>query len=97
MADVPPFDPEYEGPEYQYVRVADHLAARMAAGELRPGGRLQPERELAAEYGVAYLTMRRAMEELRERGLITTVHGRGTFVRDLADDVRENPDVPEDD
>ncbi|TGN85553.1 GntR family transcriptional regulator, partial [Streptomyces griseoluteus] len=34
------------------------------------------------EYGVAYLTVRRAAQVLRERGLIVTVHGRGTFVAD---------------
>ncbi|MEU8975487.1 GntR family transcriptional regulator [Streptomyces monashensis] len=40
------------------------------------------ERDLALEYGVAYLTVRRAAQVLRERGLILTVHGRGTFVAD---------------
>jgi DNA-binding GntR family transcriptional regulator len=31
-------------------------------------------------YGVAYGTIRHATKILRERGLIKTVHGRGTFV-----------------
>jgi DNA-binding GntR family transcriptional regulator len=35
---------------------------------------------MAAEYGVSYDTIRRASALLRERGLIETVHGRGTFV-----------------
>jgi len=35
---------------------------------------------LAEHYGVAYGTVRRAIEVLRERGLITTIHGRDTFV-----------------
>jgi GntR family transcriptional regulator len=30
--------------------------------------------------GVSYGTVRRAMQVLRDRGLITTIHGRGTFV-----------------
>ncbi|WP_071654583.1 GntR family transcriptional regulator [Mangrovactinospora gilvigrisea] len=75
---VPAFDPQ--GPELVYVALADHIAARIAAGELHPGSRLPSERDLAAEYGVAYLTVRRAAVVLRERGLITTVHGKGTFV-----------------
>jgi GntR family transcriptional regulator len=75
---VPEFDPQ--GPELVYVAVADHIAARVRAGELRPGARLPAERDLAAEYGVAYMTIRRAAGLLRERGLIVTVHGRGTFV-----------------
>jgi DNA-binding GntR family transcriptional regulator len=35
---------------------------------------------MADHYGVAYLTVRRAMRELRERRLIQTVIGRGTFI-----------------
>lgn len=63
-----------------YVRVAADIAARIASGELGPGTRLRSERELAAHYGVAYGTMRRAMQHLRDQDLIVTVHGRGTFV-----------------
>jgi GntR family transcriptional regulator len=63
-----------------YMRVAADIAARIASGELKPGARLRAERDLAEYYGVSYGTVRRAMEVLRERGLITTIHGRGTFV-----------------
>jgi GntR family transcriptional regulator len=63
-----------------YLRVADDIAARIASGELGAGTRLRAERELAEYYGVAYGTVRRAMAVLRDRGLITTIHGRGTFV-----------------
>ena len=63
-----------------YVIVADDIAARTASGELPPGARLLAERELARHYGVAYGTIRRAMKELRARGLIRSVQGRGTFV-----------------
>ncbi|WP_369391201.1 GntR family transcriptional regulator [Streptomyces sp. CG1] len=62
--------------------VADHIAAHVAAGELQPGARLPAERDLATEYGVAYLTGRRAAQELRERQLIVTVQGKGTSVAD---------------
>ena len=64
-----------------YLRVADDIAARVASGELAPGARLRAERDLATHYGVSYGTVRHAMEVLRERGLIETIHGRGTFVR----------------
>jgi len=37
-------------------------------------------RRPAGYYGRSYQTVRRAMEVLRERGLIVTIHGRGTFV-----------------
>ena len=78
--DRPPIRPD--GPELVYVQVADHIAARIESGELAPGARLPAERDLATFYGVAYDTVRRANELLRERGLIITVHGRGTFVAD---------------
>ena len=63
-----------------YLRVADDIASRIASGELAPGARLRSERDLAAYYGVSYGTVRRAMQVLRDRDLITTIHGRGTFV-----------------
>ena len=60
-----------------YIRVADDIAARIASGELKPGARLRSERDLAEHYELSYGTVRRAMEVLRERGLITTIHGAG--------------------
>ena len=68
------------GASLVYVQVADHIAGRVERGELAPGSRLPPERELATFYGVSYDTIRRAMVALRGQGLIETVHGRGTFV-----------------
>jgi GntR family transcriptional regulator len=67
-----------------YLRIADDIAARIASGELAPGARLRSERDLAEHFGVAYGTVRRAMAVLRERGLIETIHGRGTFVTSQA-------------
>ena len=72
-----PVDPF--GPEYAYVQVADDIQRRIAEGEI--SAKLPSERSFAEEYGVAYTTVRRAMEILRERGLIITRHGRGTFVK----------------
>lgn len=80
VAEIPTWDPDAGGPAYVYVRMADHLAARIAAGELPPDARLPAERDLAAEYGVAIGTARRATEELRDRGLVVTLPGKGTFV-----------------
>lgn len=69
-----------DGPTPVYVQVADFVEARIDAGELAPNSRLTAERDLAAELGVAYDTVRRATALLRERGRIVTVQGRGTFV-----------------
>ena len=63
------------------MAVADHIAARIAAGELVSGARLPAERDLAAEYGVSLATGRRAVRLLRERGLVVTLPVKGTFIR----------------
>ena len=48
--------------------------------ELTLGARLAGERDLAAEYRVALGTVRRAVEELRGRGLVVTLPAKGTFI-----------------
>lgn len=72
-------------PELAYMRVAEDIASRIATGELAPGARLLSERDLATYYGVAFHTVRHAMKILREQGLIVSIHGRGTFVTELAE------------
>jgi len=64
--------------DFAYVQVADNIQVRIEAGEITH--RLPSERDLAEEYHVAYQTVRHAMKLLRERGLIITRQGRGTFV-----------------
>jgi GntR family transcriptional regulator len=46
---------------------------------------LPGELELAQQYGVARLTIRRAISELVSESRIVILRGRGTFVRDDAD------------
>lgn len=69
-----------EGGELIYQVIADHLVKRMEAGEFPPGSRLPGEVKLAAAYDVARMTISRTIRELRERGVVKTVHGKGTFV-----------------
>jgi GntR family transcriptional regulator len=64
---------------YAYLQVADDIERRVRDGEI--SRRLPSERSLAGEYEVAYSTVRHAMQVLRERGIIVTIHGRGTFVK----------------
>lgn len=76
---VPKWDPDDKTP-YVYARLADHIAARITAGDYPPGAMLPNERETVAEYGVSIDTVRRALEELRGRGLVVTYPSRGTYV-----------------
>ncbi|MGP4025682.1 aminotransferase-like domain-containing protein [Actinomadura sp. 3N407] len=64
-----------------YRRVADAVAAEIAAGRLRPGDRLPPQRAFARERGIANSTAGRVYRELAGRGLVVGEVGRGTFVR----------------
>jgi DNA-binding FadR family transcriptional regulator len=63
---------------------ADHaLRTAILGGELAPGERLPPERELATTLGVSRLTLRAALATLVADGLVSVHHGRGYEVRDF--------------
>lgn len=64
-----------------FHRIADAVAADIAAGRLRPGERLPPQRRFARERGIAGSTAARVYGELVRRGLAVGEVGRGTFVR----------------
>ena len=67
-------------PQYEYVKVADLVAADIASGKLRSGAALPGERAMTELYGVSIGTVRRALTELRERGLVATLPAKGTYV-----------------
>lgn len=71
---------DHEGMTPVYQQVADLLAARIERGELQPNRPIPSEVTLMQEFGIARGTVRHAVSLLRERGLVATVHGRGTFV-----------------
>lgn len=66
--------------EYAYVRVANAIEADVRSGKLPDGARLPNERDLGAQYEVAAGTARRAVRELKERGLVKVLPGLGTFI-----------------
>jgi DNA-binding transcriptional MocR family regulator len=65
-------------------QVVDRFAAAIDAGELEPGEKLPPTRELAELVGVNHLTAARVYRRLAELGYVSAKVGRGTFVRTLA-------------
>ncbi|MFT3875821.1 MAG: GntR family transcriptional regulator [Propioniciclava sp.] len=62
----------------KYVAVRDILVRRVRAAA--PGDQLPTEPELCAEFGVSRITVRRAVEDLIDEGLLVRQQGRGTFV-----------------
>src|SRR4051812_11806013 len=63
-----------------YVKLADELAADIAAGRLKAGDRLPPQRTFAYERKIAVSTASRVYAELLRRGLTVGEVGRGTFI-----------------
>jgi GntR family transcriptional regulator len=61
-------------------QLADEISARIADGAYPLGSALPTVDELASEYALSRVTVRRALTELRKRKLITTRHGRGSAV-----------------
>ncbi|MGA9319784.1 MAG: FCD domain-containing protein [Xanthobacteraceae bacterium] len=67
-------------PKIVAANIEGSLRERIAAGEWSAAGRLPAERDLAAEYGVARNTLRRAVEAIANDGTIERYVGRGTFL-----------------
>ena len=64
-----------------YRRIADQIRDAISNGRLSPGSRLRTEAELMEDHGVSRDTIRKAIRELLEQGLVETRGRLGTFVR----------------
>lgn len=60
--------------------VAALLEAELTAAYERPNGRIAPERELAARFGLTRAAIRRWLDDLERDGRVARHVGRGTFV-----------------
>ena len=63
-----------------YIKLAEGLVSQIESGELSPGDRLPPERDLSEQLGVNRMTLRRALRVLESQGLVVRKHGVGTFI-----------------
>lgn len=68
-----------DGPRPKHAQLSDVLAD-LAARELGPDAAIPSERELMTTYDVSRATVRKAIESLIADGLLTRIHGKGTFV-----------------
>ena len=66
--------------KFEYLKLADTVAAEIAEGTLKPGDRLPPQRSFAYERKIAVSTASRVYAELLRRGLVVGEVGRGTFI-----------------
>ena len=81
--------------EIRPKKIADHVFEQILdliyKGQLKPGQKLLPERELAEALNVSRNSVREAINKLVERNLIENRQGMGTFVRLPKPDQSDNP------
>lgn len=69
--------------EPAYAQLASILREQVAAGVYQPGHQLPSEALLCKRYSVSPMTVRRAVNMLLDQGVVSTVKGKGTFVKAL--------------
>ena len=66
-----------------YVQIIDQIKHMIATGVLRPDDQLPTVRQMATDLRVNFNTIARAYRMLDDEGLISTQHGRGTYILSL--------------
>ena len=64
-----------------HMQISEMLIREIMAGRLADGARLPPERDMAASFNVAVGTLRRALQDLQDKGLLERIQGSGNYVR----------------
>jgi GntR family transcriptional regulator len=75
---LPAFQPNSPVPMYAQIR--EILRARILDGTYSTHEQLASESEMIATFGVSRITVRQALNDLQNEGLIFRMHGKGTFV-----------------
>ena len=70
--------------KFLYREIYQALKNQIESGALAQGDRLPSEDDLAETYSVSKITIKRAMDMLKEERLIRRVQGKGTFVAELS-------------
>jgi GntR family transcriptional regulator len=63
-----------------YMQIMEQVKRAIATGSLKPGDQLPTVRQMAADLRVNFNTVARAYRLLDEEGVISTQHGRGTYI-----------------
>ena len=68
------------GQDYYYSKIVDDLNLKIGLGEYSVGMYLPYEKQLARQYDVSLSTVRKALSELKQRGFVKILNGKGTMV-----------------
>ena len=84
----PATDDTVDGPAFSplYQQIKTLLTRSLQGGEWRPGESIPSEMELAARFKVSQGTVRKAIDEMAEGGLVVRRQGKGTFVATHAEE-----------
>lgn len=63
-----------------YYQLFKYFEKRIRSGDYKPGDALPTEIEIAERFGISRMTVRRAIAELANLGMVYTQKGKGTFV-----------------
>jgi DNA-binding GntR family transcriptional regulator len=63
-----------------YAQIQEYITESILSGKLKPESKIQSERELSEDLGVSRMTVRKALTELVNEGLLERKHGSGTYV-----------------
>jgi GntR family transcriptional repressor for pyruvate dehydrogenase complex len=74
-----------------YHEIVAQIRELIAAGRIKPGDRLPPERELAELFKASRNSVRDAIRVLEQMGLIESRQGDGTYVRSVSADELAEP------
>jgi len=69
----------------KYIQTSEMLIREIAAGHLVDGARLPPERDMAAGLDISVGTLRKALADLEDKGMLERVQGSGNYIRQKAD------------
>lgn len=77
----------------KFEQVRDSLREMLLSGQLSPGSRFYSENKLTSMFGVARMTVNKALTVLENEGLLNRVQGKGTFVAKRVDKLRSERDA----
>lgn len=63
-----------------YEQIVLQIRSQILDSTLEPGRQLPSVRAVARDYHISALTVKKAYDQLESEGLVTTVHGKGTYV-----------------
>ncbi|HHY61302.1 MAG TPA: GntR family transcriptional regulator [Clostridia bacterium] len=73
-------NPDFVPAKSLYLQIKDKIKEQILSGEWKQGSKIPSERELCKTFGVSRITVRQAIAEAVNEGLLFTVQGKGTFV-----------------